>query len=212
MDNSMGLDGIVFRLTNAAWTNPLLDPLMTALSRAGDAGMIWLVLLGGIAVFGKGTGRRIAFAGLVALAVGFASSELIKEATMRSRPFAVLTDAHLLVGAPDSYAFPSGHTTSAFAVASGAVLAARRLLRRVPVWGWGMLALAAAVSYSRLYVGVHWPSDVAAGAVLGLASGWVSFGLALLPWRRPAAGEQEASAQADEVVTEVEYMEVTQGR
>jgi undecaprenyl-diphosphatase len=56
---------------------------------------------------------------------------------------------------------------------------ARRLLKRGTPWGWGMLTLAAAISYSRVYVGVHWPTDVAEGVVLGLASGWVGVRLAL---------------------------------
>ena len=212
MDYSMDLDESIFHLTNAVWTNPLLDALMPALSRAGNMGMIWLVLLGGIAAFGKKTGRRVALAGLVALVIGFASSEAIKEITMRPRPFLVLPDVRLLVGAPHSYALPSGHATSAFAAAGGTALAAKRLLGRVPVWGWGMLALAAAVAYSRLYVGVHWPTDVAAGVVMGLASGWVGARLALRRWRRLGAGTSEpetAPAAVGGAVREVEYGEVT---
>jgi undecaprenyl-diphosphatase len=132
---------------------------------------------------------------------------------MRPRPFAVLPDVRLLVGAPHSYALPSGHTTSAFAAASGVLLAAKRLLGRMPVWGWGMLALAAAIAYSRLYVGVHWPTDVAAGVVLGLASGRVGVHVALRRWRRPDLGRPEPVATpvaAADGVGEVEYGEVIQ--
>lgn len=217
MNYLMGLDGSLFHLTNAVWTNPLLDALMPALSWAGNLGAVWLVLLGAIAAFGKKTGRKIALSGLVALAIGFASSEIIKEITLRPRPFAVLPDVSLLVGAPHSYAFPSGHTTSAFAAAGGAALAARRLVGRVPIWGWGMLALAAAIAYSRLYVGVHWPTDVAAGMVLGLASGWTGARLALRRWRKSAAERLESEATpvatpraAGGAVREVEYGEVMQ--
>ena len=208
----MGLDGGFFRLTNAVWTNPPLDTLMPALSWAGNLGVVWIVLLGGIAAFGKKTGRRIALAGLVALAIGFASSEVIKDLTMRPRPFAVLPDLSLLVGAPHTYAFPSGHTTSSFAAASGTLFAARKLLGRVPAWGWGMLALAAAIAYSRLYVGVHWPTDVAAGVVLGLASGWAGARLALQRWRETLVGTREPAATpvATKAVREVEYGEVMQ--
>lgn len=208
----MGLDGVLFHLTNAVWTNPLLDTLMPALSWAGNLGAVWLVLLGAMAAFGKNTGRRIALAGLVALAIGFAASEVMKEITMRPRPFAVLPDVSLLVSAPHSYAFPSGHTTSAFAAASGTVLAARRLLGKVPIWGWGMLTLAATIAYSRLYVGVHWPTDVAAGEFLGLASGWAGARLVLRRWRKSAAErlEAEAAPPAGGAVGEVEYGEVMQ--
>lgn len=209
MNYLMGLDGSLFHLINAVWTNPLLDTLRPALSWAGNLGAVWLVLLGTITTFGKKTGRRIALAGLVALAIGFASSEVIKEITMRPRPFAALSDVSLLVGVPNSYAFPSGHTTSAFA--------ARRLLGKVPAWGWGMLALAAAIAYSRLYVGVHWPTDVAAGVFLGLASGWMGARLALRRWRKSTiegSGPSETllatSQAAGGAVGEVEYAEMIQ--
>ncbi len=56
MDYLMGLDGAIFHLTNAVWTNPLLDTLMPALSWAGNLGVVWLALLGSIAAFGKSTG------------------------------------------------------------------------------------------------------------------------------------------------------------
>jgi undecaprenyl-diphosphatase len=213
MNYLMSLDVGLFHLTNAVWTNPLLDTLMPAMSRIGNLGAVWLILLGGVAAFGGKPGRRIALAGLVALAIGFASSAVIKEITMRPRPFEVLPDVRLLVDAPHSYALPSGHTTSAFAAASGALLAAKRLLGRVPVWGWGMLALGAAIAYSRLYVGVHWPTDVAAGIVLGLASGRAGVHLALRRWRRSDLGRAEPAATpaaAADGIGEVEYGEVIQ--
>lgn len=188
-----GLDVSLFHLMNGSWTIPALDRLMPALSWIGNLGAVWVLLLGSMAAFGKKTGRKIALAGLAALAIGFASSELLKELTMRPRPFLALPDVRLLIPEPSSYAFPSGHTTSAFAAASGAVLAARRLLGRVPLWGWGMLALAAAIAYSRIYVGVHWPTDVAAGIALGAASGWIGARLALRRWRRKAVVQTDES-------------------
>jgi undecaprenyl-diphosphatase len=47
------------------------------------------------------------------------------------------------------------------------------LLGRLPIWGWGFLALAVAVSYSRVYVGVHYPGDVLGGAIIGTSIGWL---------------------------------------
>ena len=92
---------------------------------------------------------------------------------MRPRPSASALDARLLIPKPSSYAFPSGHAASAFSAATGVVLAVRRSLKRVPLWGWGLLVLSAAISYSRVYVGVHYPTDVLAGAGLGVACGWL---------------------------------------
>lgn len=136
------IDRSTFDLINGVWTNPLLDRTMPRFSLIGNLGAVWIALLGAMAALGKRMGRRIAFAGLAALVIGFVSSEDIKEITTRRKPFAVLEQARLLVGSPHSYAFPSGHATSTFAAASGTVLAAKRLLKRVPLWGWGVLALA----------------------------------------------------------------------
>jgi len=128
------LDQLLFHLADQVWVNPLLDRLMLALSAAGRLGSLWLVLLGATVAVGKKTGRSVAFAGLVALAAGFAASDLVKELTMRPRPLLSLPDMRLLVSLPhSSYASPSGHATSAVASASGAILAAKRLLGRWPL-------------------------------------------------------------------------------
>lgn len=205
IERIIGLDQLLFHLANAVWVSPVLDFLMPPLSVAGNLGAIWLVLLAALAALGGGPGRKMALAGLAGLVIGFAASELIKEITVRPRPFLSLPDARLLVSAPHSYAFPSGHATSAFAAASGAVLAAKKMLGRVPPWGWAMVALAAVISYSRLYVGVHYPTDVAAGALLGLACGWI--GVRLATWRgeRGRPSHPEKSEDTREEVVEVEY-------
>ena len=151
----------------------MLDLCMTLLSSVNDYALVWLVLLGVLTALGGRTGRWAALAGLIALVVGAASSEVLKNRVMQPRPFLSLSDVRLLVSPPGSYSFPSVKTY-AFAASSGALLAARRLLGRVSLWGWGFLALAAAISYSRVYVGVHYPTDVLSGALLGLFAGWLA--------------------------------------
>jgi undecaprenyl-diphosphatase len=169
----VGWDQGLFYLINDVLTAPVLDWLMPTLSRAGNFGAVWLALLGAIAVLGKRTGRTVALAGLFALVLGHVASDILKVLTVRPRPLTSLPDVRLLVPEPSSYALPSGHATSAFSAAAGVVLAAKRSLKRVPLSGWGMLVLAAAVSYSRVYVGVHYPTDVVAGAGLGIACGYI---------------------------------------
>ena len=167
------LNRYLFRLVNDVWTSPVLDPFMLFLSRINDYGLVWLVLLGVLAALGGKTGRWAALAGSAALVVGFASSEVLKSIVMQPRPFVSLPDVRLLVDLPRSYSFPSVNATYAFAASSGAALTARRLLGHLPAWGSGALALALAVSYSRVYVGVHYPGDVLTGAIIGTSVGWL---------------------------------------
>jgi undecaprenyl-diphosphatase len=94
----------------------------------------------------------------------------LKDATPRARPHV----SHL-IALPRSGSFPSGHAATSFACAT--VLAAA-----VPRWRFAFLVLAAAVAYSRLYNGVHYPLDVVAGAVLGALVGFTA--LRLLATRR----------------------------
>jgi undecaprenyl-diphosphatase len=82
----------------------------------------------------------------------------------RRRPPLVYPDPKPLVAVPHSGAFPSGHTTTAFACATVLAWASPRLV--VPAF-----VLAAAIGFSRIYVGVHWPLDVLGGAVLGVLAG-----------------------------------------
>ena len=167
------LNRFLFRLVNVVWTSPALDPYMLFLGSINDYAVVWLVLLGALAALGGKTGRWAALAGLAALVLGFVSSEVLKSLVMQPRPFVSLPDVRLLISPPSSYSFPSVNATYAFAASSGASLTARRLLGRPPVWGWGFLALAVAVSYSRVYVGVHYPSDVLSGAIIGILIGWL---------------------------------------
>ncbi len=129
-------------------------------------------LLAVIAVFGKRTGRTAALAGLFALVLGHVASDFLKELILGPRPSASLPEVRLLVAEPNSYAFPSEHATSAFS-ATGVMLAAKRTLKRVLLWGWRMLVLAATISYSRVCVGVQYPTDVVAGAGLAIICGWL---------------------------------------
>ena len=169
-----GLNHSLFHLINGIWISPVLDTCMVFLSRVNDYGVVWLVLLGVLAALCGRTGRRSALAGLIALVVGVASAEAMKYLVMQPRPFLSLPDVRLLVSPPSSYSFPSVNVTYAFAASSGASLAARRLLGRLPIWGWSILSLAAVISYSRVYVGVHYPSDVLGGALLGISVGWLA--------------------------------------
>jgi undecaprenyl-diphosphatase len=152
----MGWDRHFERWTVAHRTG-FLNPVFEGLSHAGSYGAVWLVLA---AVFALALRRPQIFVWtLVADGLGFLLSEALKAVFHRARPL-----AEALVTRPHSHSFPSGHATTSFACATVLALAAPRLA--VPLF-----VLAAAIAWSRVYVGVHYPLDVIAGAVLGTAIG-----------------------------------------
>ena len=95
----------------------------------------------------------------------------IKNLVARTRPFDVNTAVQLLVAKPRDYSFPSGHTSASFAAACA-------LVRTLPQkWGTVCMILAGVIALSRLYVGVHYPSDVLGGMVVGIFAGWAGWKL-----------------------------------
>ena len=139
----------------------VLNPLFEALSYAGSFGFIWLAIA--LAISGFSWSRpwlwtRVGAAILIAESV----SGALKEWIGRDRPPVVDPDPAPLVHLPATFSFPSGHATVSFACATTLALAVPRLA--LPLY-----ALATAISFSRVYVGVHYPLDVLAGAALGVA-------------------------------------------
>ena len=138
----------------------VLDPIFEALTLAGSFGIIWLLLA--VAISGFSWSRpwlwiRVGVAILIAESV----SAALKGWIDRDRPPLSNPDPEPLVALPATHSFPSGHATVAFACATTLALAVPRL--RVPLY-----VLATLIAFSRVYVGVHYPLDVLAGAVLGI--------------------------------------------
>jgi undecaprenyl-diphosphatase len=142
----------------AAHRAGFFDPVFKALTYAGTDGALWLALAL-LAALAYRRPRIFAFT-LVADAIALLVTEGLKAAIPRSRPH-----VHALVARPHTHSFPSGHATTSFACAI--VLAAALPRYRIPCF-----LLAAAVAWSRVYVGVHFPLDVLSGAALGAALGY----------------------------------------
>lgn len=143
---------------------PWLDAVMWTLSAVGEVGSIWVVI--GI-VAALGDGRRWPAVWQVVLAVvvcQLAVDHGIKPLIARPRPFDHLPDIRVVGWHPRSYSFPSGHAASAFACA----YVLTKALPRGHAWLW---LLAAAIAFSRVYNGVHYPLDVVCGGALGIAAG-----------------------------------------
>jgi len=159
------IDRNLFSFCNKTLQNALLDavmPFITDLNKNPAAlvvvGILWLLLL-----WRGGNGGRVA-ALLLVPTIAFSdqlNSSLLKHLIVRPRPCHVLTDVHLLVTCGSGYSFPSSHAVNNFA---GALV----LSYFLPRWTWAFFAFAGLVAFSRIYVGVHYPADVLAGAIIGL--------------------------------------------
>ena len=137
-----------------------LDWFFEALSYAGSFGLVWLAIAIAISCFARSR-RRLWIQVGVAILLAEGISGALKAWVERDRPPLVDPAPEPLVELPSTHSFPSGHATVSFACATVLALAVPRL--RIPLF-----LLAALISYSRVYVGVHYPFDVLAGAVLGV--------------------------------------------
>jgi undecaprenyl-diphosphatase len=144
---------------------PWLDVIMSQASLAGQAGFVWFVIAL-FAVMARG-GRGAELLWQLALAILLCNvlvDHVLKPGIERARPFDAIADARVVGARPVTYSFPSGHAASAFAGAFVVSL----LLPRARGWLW---ALAALIAISRVYIGVHYPLDIVAGALVGLGVG-----------------------------------------
>jgi undecaprenyl-diphosphatase len=145
---------------------------------AGSHALVWLVIAIALSVAWR---RPYIFLNVAATAlITNLVVTALKHATSRDRPPTVVLDPKPLMDIPGSSSFPSGHAATSFACAY--VLA-----RAAPRFAWPLFALAALIAFSRSYVGVHYPLDVLAGSLLGIAVAialrWL---LTALPRSRPA--------------------------
>ena len=157
----------------AATPTPALDEPLRRLSNAANNSRLWLAIAAGLAVTGGRAGRRSAVRGTLAIGVTSALVNLeVKTLWSRRRPDRASAGVpeQRDVRMPTSTSFPSGHTASGFAFASA-------VGRDQPWLGLALRFLAAAVGYSRVHTGVHYPSDVVAGALIGASTGQAVAGL-----------------------------------
>jgi undecaprenyl-diphosphatase len=160
----LALDARLFVLVNQHWTSAVFDAVMPILTNFD----YWRipVIVGLLIALARGSTETrvgVLFAILAVVAADQISSSGIKPIVDRARPFLVVEGTRQLVDAYSS-SFPSSHAANTFAAGTFLALRFRR-------W-WLALLLPIAVSYSRVYVGVHWPLDVVAGAAIGVGVGF----------------------------------------
>jgi undecaprenyl-diphosphatase len=144
----------------------LVSRFFATVSRLAD-GPLWYALALAVALTEGAAGRAVALQMLVTGSVGFAIYKLLKRKLVRERPYVLNTGVHCIVAPLDRYSFPSGHTLHA-------VLFTTILVTHFPALAPMLVPFAALVGMSRVVLGLHYPSDVLAGAALGGALAWLS--------------------------------------
>lgn len=140
-----------------------LDYLMVGLTTLGDKGGIWIIMTCLLLIYPKT--RKTGLVVAVSLIIEWlCCNVLLKPLVARIRPCDVNTAVQLLIAHPMDFSFPSGHTASSFAAMSALFFC------RKTYWRAACL-LAVLIGFSRMYLYVHYPTDVAAGAVLGVLAG-----------------------------------------
>lgn len=147
--------------------NPVLTPLVKAITVLGNGAVFWVLV--SIVMLVPAKTRKIGLTSILALLVSLLINNIIlKNLVARVRPYEVIEGLVPLIRKPWDYSFPSGHTGSSFA---SAWVFYRRLPKR---FGIPALALAGLIGLSRLYLGVHYPTDVLFGMVSGIGSGCIA--------------------------------------
>ena len=146
--------------------NPVLDVLMPLITLLGDAGIFWIAIA--VVLLCTKKYRKVGLGMGIALVIGLLVCNVtLKPLVMRPRPYDYQADVFhkiipLLVEKQHDFSFPSGHTIASFEAAGVIVLNNKK-------WGIGALFLASLIAFSRLYLYVHYPTDVLASVVLGTA-------------------------------------------
>ena len=149
---------------------PVLDKFMTSVTKLGNAGIFWIILTVLFLLIPKKrkTGVVMAAALIIDLLL---CNVLLKNLVARTRPYDVNTGIQLLVAKLRDYSFPSGHTAASFASATALYFAGEKKLWKPA------LVLACLIAVSRLYLYVHYPTDVLGGVVIGIIAGYLGYRL-----------------------------------
>lgn len=163
--------------------SPAGDILMSAITSLGNAGVVWILLSAVLLIIPKTRKTGAALAAALILDVILCNG-IIKNAVARMRPYDRNPMVELLIHKPGDYSFPSGHTAASFASAFALCFGGEGHLWKPA------LALAALIAFSRLYLYVHYPTDVLGGAVLGILCGYFGNRIVQKFWKDRKGGKE----------------------
>lgn len=147
-----------------------LSPIMIFVSALGNHGIFWIIL--GLVLFFIPKTRRCGGIMLISMALSYLLGNIIlKNVIGRGRPFTVDSTVQLLIPEPGEFSFPSGHTLNGFTAATALYLHYHKA-------GIAALLFAGLIAFSRMYLFVHYPTDILAGIILGVADAVLVYMLA----------------------------------
>ncbi len=144
--------------------NPILTPIFVFITHLGDAGIFWIALSLFLCIFKKTRKAGVFALGALILSV-LVNNVFLKNVIGRIRPYEIIAGLECLVKHATDASFPSGHTGASIAAAT---VYMKELPKKFSI---PALILAILISLSRLYIGIHYPTDVIAGAITGAALG-----------------------------------------
>lgn len=156
-------DLALFYFINGTLANPVTDALMPFITSISSWLIFYIIMAGYMLIKGGSRGRVTLLLTIILLLFTVSSYEMLKDITARARP-CELVDVNLLITCPDNDSFPSGHAVDTFASAT-------LISFFYPVYRYILFAGASLVAVSRIFCGVHYPSDVFAGMVYGILCG-----------------------------------------
>ena len=167
LQSVQNLDGEILLQIQQHLRTDMLTPFMKIVTFLGNGGWFWILCA--VVLLAVPKTRKTGYAAVLSLIFGvIVTNLLLKNIVARPRPFAEIEALIPMITKPKDFSFPSGHTTASFAVALV-------MLRMLPKkFGIPAVVLAALVAFSRLYLGVHYPTDVLTGFVIALVGSMLS--------------------------------------
>ena len=160
------IDEVILIFIKDNLSNNFFNIIMPIISALGNIGFIWI--LSAIVMISMKKYSNYGFAVITALAIGYLIGNIIlKNIFARIRPYNMIEGIELLIAPLSDFSFPSGHTLSSFAAAMIIFAANKR-------WGIPAFILASLIAFSRMYLFVHYPTDIIAGILIGLFSAYIT--------------------------------------
>lgn len=147
---------------------PVGDMVMPFITRIGNIGAVWILLAVVLLIIPKTRKSGAVLAAALCVDVVLCNG-ILKNLFGRIRPCDVNTSVQLLIMRPDDFSFPSGHTAASFAAVTALMMAGEQKLWKPA------LALAVLIAFSRLYLYVHYPTDILGGMIVGGAAGIIGY-------------------------------------